>query len=194
MPSHRNPIEYPKTNQDLKWILTGDGFVHLAAFGFHPGTVRLFLKENNQRVQEATITLHQPNSEGFWSLAFINVPQRANPYSVDLELVERETNLPVGTSPNLQVPAKGMKDNTRITYPLPSSPPTPPSFTAQGSTDSSQVSANLSGPVNLQSTAVISSGAWFAPFQNVPASNNWTLKAYEAGKLGDTKNPIKVGT
>jgi hypothetical protein len=200
MATQRNAIEYPKNPSELQLIQCG-GACHFAAFGFAPqGTksVRLRLIRNGTTFMEAPLELKQPGLDGFWSLAFVGVHPEAQTFTVDMELSDKETTKPLATVQNITVPPQKSKDQTRIIFPLPTSPRVPSSFTAQGSTDkSNNVFAQLTGPATVPSSpalATISGGAWFVAFQGVrPASDNYTLIAFEGTTVADRKLPIKIG-
>jgi hypothetical protein len=195
MPAQRNLIEYPTPNE-LHWINCGD-VAYLAPYGFAQGVhhVRLVLKENGVQIAKATLELMQPGADGFWSLAFERVILRDNPFQVDMELSDLDTGQSLATIRGLEVPKRALQGHTSIGFPLPSSNPVPPSFTAQGPTDQSGgLSAKLfdtaHGPFN--SPATISGQAFFAVFQQVPGALDYTLQALEGTTVADSKNPIKV--
>jgi hypothetical protein len=171
------------------------------AFGIAPQDCQLvyavLLDRDDQQVGQA-ITLCQPTApDYFWSIAFTRVPRERFPFTIQLFNAEQD-DVPLAVVRYLAF-HHGYY-GTGISYPLPSSGPISSSFTAYGTTNQANVTAQmvLAGQAPVDSVAVLNGGGWFANFRTLQSNANWTINAFDtanpvaAGHPADFKTPINV--
>jgi hypothetical protein len=127
-------------------------------------------------------TLEKPaGRDRYWCVAFTQVKGKG-PFTIKLYNADDHIG-PLDTRTNIKLKAK--HPNTDISYPL-SGDQVPASFTAQGPTDQSSVTAQLATLAGAPVTnvpATLSDGGWFATFSNV-MPGDYTLNVF------DTANPL----
>jgi len=192
----RNLIEYPSKEVPAT-IVRCFGWGHFAAYGFGAdgtkGVDATLKKKDGTKVGRVIVLQHPGMTDGFWSIAFVDIPLEPAPLLLDMELLD-EAGHSLGKLSDIETPPKLPGGLTQISFPLANNmPPVSSSFTAFGSTNQmGGVSAKMSGPAVQSVNAVIQSSGWFAVFRNLP-QGAFTLNALEGQNIADTQKPINVG-
>src|SRR5262245_4414311 len=129
----RKLIEYPSKAVPAT-IVRCFSWGHFAAYGFaadaSKGVDATLKNKDGMKVGRAIVLQHPGITDGFWSIALVEIPLEPAPFLLDMELLD-ETGRSLGKVVDIEIPPIIAGGVTKISFPLANNmPPVSSSFTA----------------------------------------------------------------